>query len=165
LKPAIEAVAGLVPWEESGPCQIATGAVVGPDHQDTGQLALRSGGRLERDGTHPADLGQGLLELPQKRQRALGQLVGHEGVEVREASESSSPLVHLGVEFHGARAERIEAGVDGVVELAQVHVVAGQLRLGDLGEMGAVDAELVGRNPRQRVLGRMRDLPAAASGP
>jgi len=42
--------------------------------------------------------------------------------------------------------------------------VAGQLRLGNLGEMRAVRAELIGRDPCQRVFGRMRDFAAAASG-
>ena len=52
LKPAIDAVAGFVPWLESGTStssrsRLAAGAVVGPDHQDAGQLALGAGRRLE----------------------------------------------------------------------------------------------------------------------
>ena len=34
----------------------------GPDHQQTGQLALRSGVRLQRHAWQPGDLAQGLLE-------------------------------------------------------------------------------------------------------
>ena len=53
-KPAIVAVAGLVPWrgvgdEDLRPLRVAAGAVVGADHQDPGQLAVRAGRRLERD--------------------------------------------------------------------------------------------------------------------
>ena len=50
--PAIEAVAGLVPWLESGTStssrsDVPARPVVGPDHQDPGQLALRAGRGLE----------------------------------------------------------------------------------------------------------------------
>jgi len=93
---------GGVRDEHLGPVEVAPAAVVGPDHQDAGQLALRPGGRLKRDGTHPADLAQGLLELPHELQRPLRQLVGCEGVEIREAGQAGGPLVHLGVELHGA---------------------------------------------------------------
>ncbi len=51
----MEAVAGLVPCDESGtmtsiPLGVAAGQVVGADHQDAGELAVRAGGRLERGG-------------------------------------------------------------------------------------------------------------------
>ena len=54
-KPAIVAVAGFVPCEESGhedlvALVVAAGPVIGADHQDPAQLALSAGGRLERHG-------------------------------------------------------------------------------------------------------------------
>ena len=80
LKPAIEAVAGFVPCAESGTrtsvrSDVAAAAVVGPDHEDAGQLALGAGRGLERHGLHAADLRQRPLQLPEKLQRALGKLV------------------------------------------------------------------------------------------
>ncbi len=81
---------------------VATLAVIGPDHQDAGQLALRSGGRLERDRAHPGDLGQGALELPQQLERALRDLVRDQRMEVGEAGQARRPFVELRVELHRA---------------------------------------------------------------
>ena len=74
------------------------------------------------------------LELPQELERALGDLVGRERVERGEAGQAGRPLVELRVELHRARAERIEARVDRVVELRQVDVVADDLGLVELGQ-------------------------------
>ena len=112
--------------------RVAPRAVVGADHEDPGQLALGARRRLERHRPHAADLGQGLLELPQQLERALGGLVGGERMEVGEARQAGRPLVELRVELHRARAERIEARVDRVVELRQVDVVADDLGLVEL---------------------------------
>ena len=150
--------------EDFAPLQVATAAVVGPDHQNAGQFALGAGRGLESHGAHAADLGQGLLQLPQQLQRPLGQLVRGEGMQRDEAGQSGGPLVDLRVPLHGARAERIEARVDGVVELAQVDVMARQLRLRDFRQIRTLGAELICRDARQRVLGRMRDLAPAAAG-
>ena len=74
------------------------------------------------------------LELPQQLERALGDLVGRHRVEVGEAGQAGRPLVELRVELHRARAERVEPGVDRVVELRQVDVVADDLGLVQLGQ-------------------------------
>jgi hypothetical protein len=50
--------------------------VVGADHQDAGQLAVRAGSGLQAHGAHAADLDEHLLELPQELERALGNRVG-----------------------------------------------------------------------------------------
>ncbi len=71
-----------VGYEHVGPLGVATAAVIRADHEDARQLALRPGRRLERHGPHPADGGEGALELPQELQRPLGDLVGCEGVEL-----------------------------------------------------------------------------------
>ena len=47
-----------------------------------GQLALGAGRGLERDRLHAADLREHPLELPEQLQRALGQLVGRQRVEL-----------------------------------------------------------------------------------
>ena len=95
-KPAIVAVAGLVPCDESGTSTsvalvVAARAVVGADHQDPGQLAVGAGRRLERDRVHAADLGQHRLELEQELERALGDRVGRHRVQAREARAGAPP--------------------------------------------------------------------------
>ena len=57
---------------------------------------------------------------------------GASGWSVGEARQARGPLVELGVELHRARAERVEARVDRVVELRQVDVVADDLGLVEL---------------------------------
>ena len=149
--------------EDLGPVRVAAVAVVGPDHEDAGQLALGTGRGLEGDRLHARDLGQGAFQLPEQLQRALGDLVGGHRVELGEAAQAGGPLVELGVELHRARAERVEPGVDRVVELAQVDVVADDVRLVHLGEGGRGDPASRRGQPIQRVLGRVRDLAAAAT--
>ncbi len=65
--------------------------------------------------------------------RSVGGAAGGAG----EARVRRQPLVDLGVVFHRAGAERIDAHVDAVVLLGEAGEVAGDLGLGDLGE--AVD--------------------------
>ena len=142
---------------------VAAGAVVGADHQDAGQLAVRAGRRLERDGVHAADLDERLLELPQQLERALGDLVGRQRVERGEAGQPGGPLVDLGVALHRARAERVEARVDRVVQLRQVDEVADDLGLVELGQGRRLRAPVLGGDPVERVVRRMRDLAAAAA--
>ena len=64
--------------DDLAPLVVAAGLVVGPDHEDAGQLALGAGRRLERHGAHAADLRQPLLGLPQQLQRALRHGVGRQ---------------------------------------------------------------------------------------
>ncbi len=88
--------------------------------------------------------------------------VGRERVESGEAGQAGRPLVELRVELHRARAERIEAGVDRVVELGQVDVVADDLRLVEL-RQGRRRRPTGGRGHAvEGVLRRVRDLAAAA---
>ena len=62
LKPASAELAGLVPCAVSGMSTLWRGpaalAMVGADHQQAGQLALRPGRGMQRDRVHPADFGQ-----------------------------------------------------------------------------------------------------------
>ena len=95
-RPAIVAVAGFVPWAESGTStsvrsSVAARAVVGADHQDPGQLAVGAGGRLERHRVHAADLDEDLLQLPQQLQRALGDASGASGWSCGEARAAGRP--------------------------------------------------------------------------
>ena len=157
---------GRVGHEDVRPGRVAAGAVVGPDHEDPGQLALGAGRGLERDGVHAADLGEVLLEAPEELERALGRLVGGQGMEGGEAGQAGRPLVDLGVVLHGARAEGVEARVHAPVELGEVHVVADEGRLVELGECRAGGPPGGGGEPVEGVCGRRREARAgAAAGP
>ena len=58
----------------------------------------------------------------------------------RSPAMRAAYLVHLRVVLHRARAERVEAGVDRVVQLGQPGVVAHQVDLGHLGQRQVVRA-------------------------
>ncbi len=97
---------------------------------------------------HAADLGEHPLELPQQLERALRQRVGRERVQRREARQARRPLVDLGVVLHGARAERVEAAVDRVVEVRQVDEVADDLRLVELRQRQGLRPAMAARDAR-----------------
>ena len=101
---------------------------------EAGQLALRAGGRLERDGVEPGDLGEDLLQAPHELERALRALLLLQRMERREAGERREPLVDARVVLHRAGAERIEAVVDAEVARRELGEVADELELGDLGQ-------------------------------
>ncbi len=139
--------------------------MVGADHQDAGQLALRPSRGLERDRGHAADLLELLFEAPEQLERALCDRVRRQRVELGEAEQAGRPLVDLGVELHGARAEGIEARVDVVVEVREVDEVADDLRLVELGQGGRHGPALGGRDALEGIGRRVRDLATAASRP
>ena len=93
---------GRVGHEHVGPLDVAAAAVVGPNHEDAGQLALRTCGRLEGNGAHAADLGEHRLQLEEQLQRSLRDLVRRLRVQAGEAGQARGPFVELRVELHGA---------------------------------------------------------------
>jgi hypothetical protein len=74
------AVAGLVPCAESGmriflrglPCDSCHAR----DQQDAGELAVRAGGRLQRDRVHAGDFEQAALQQVEDLEDALRQRSG-----------------------------------------------------------------------------------------
>ena len=85
-------LAGFVPCAVSGmndlaPLRLAAVLEVGAHQHQPGQLALRAGGGLERDGVEPGDLGEDLLQAPHELERALRALLLLVRVEVAEARE------------------------------------------------------------------------------
>ena len=126
------------------PGGVAAGVVVGPDEQDAGELAMGAGGGLERGGVHAADLREHPLELPQELQRALGERIRRERVELREARQARRPLVHPRVVLHGAGTQGIEAAVHGIVQVGQVGEVADDLGFGQLRQPGRDAGERIG---------------------
>jgi len=96
-------------------------------------LALRARGRLQRDGIHASDRGEYALEFVQQPQTRPGRSTrpGRDGSARRSAGGEF--LRELWIEFHRARAERIETRVDSEVHLREpgevpYHVVVGQIR-------------------------------------
>ena len=115
---------------------LAAVLVVGARQQQPGELAVRAGARLERDVRQAGDLGQRALEAPHQLERALRVLGVLQRVQPRVAGQRRDPLVQLRVVLHRARAERVEAGVEVEVLLRERVVVAHDLGLGDLGQLG-----------------------------
>src|SRR6266436_5471915 len=105
-------------YEGDSPQQLALAAraMPGPDHEQGRHLALGPGGRLGRDRGEAGDREQRLLELVDHAQRALAGRVPRERMVEREARQHRQLVVDLGIVLHRARAERIEATVDVVVE-------------------------------------------------
>ena len=102
------------------------------DTSSAGQLALRPGRRLQRDGRQPGDLREVLLQLvEQLAARPAALPSSWQRMQVGEARQRREPLVPLRVVLHRARAERIEVGVDRSCASRAVEV-AHDLQLGDL---------------------------------
>ncbi len=128
--------------------RLAAVLVVGAGQQHAGQLAVGAGAGLQRDVRQTADLAQRALEVPHQLQRALGPLRALERVQAGVAGQRRDALVQARVVLHRARAQRVEARVQVEVALGQLHVVAHDLGLGDLGQAGALGAaETIGQQP------------------
>ena len=99
-KPAITALAGLVPWAPSGmsttDLRDAAVAEIGRRHQQGRQLALGPGRRLQRNGRQAGDLGQHLLRLVEQFEHALDRVVALIGMQIGEARHAGDPFVPLG---------------------------------------------------------------------
>ena len=104
--------------------------VVCLEHKQRGELGLRAGLRLQRDEVHAGDLHEHLLELVREREDALRRAVRLTRMHV--GKEPGDAVVHLRVVLHRAGAERIHPGIDRIVQLREVRVVAHDLRLRQL---------------------------------
>ena len=142
--------------------------VIGLDHEDAGELAVGAGGGLQAGPVHAGDREQALLQLVHELEHALHVLLGLVGVEFGEAGQGRHLVVHLGVVLHGARPERIEAGVDAVVEMRQAECSAAPpaTRPTAGGAGGTLPQPHAGQQVGQRVrrgrrppAGRRRDVP------
>ena len=126
-----------MPWAVSGMSTFLRGLpcadVVGADHHQAAELAVRAGGRREGGGVHAGDLGERPLQLVHELERALARArPGRSGWSVGEAGQARQGLARLRVVLHGAGAERVEPGVDAVVPGREAGEVAHHLQLGEL---------------------------------
>ena len=110
---------------------IAARPVVGPDGQQSGQLALAPGVGLDRDLGVAREVGEPAFEVVDQRQVARRGVRRGKRVDVRETRQAHR--LHLGgrVELHGARAQGDHAAVEGEVPVRQPAQVAqhGRLRV------------------------------------
>ena len=134
------------------------------DQRQSGQLTLRSRGRLQRHCLQPDHLRQDLLQPPHQLQRPLRILVVLIGVQVAEPGQADQPLVDARVVLHRARAERVEAGVDAEVARAELGEVPYQLRLGQLRQPRRLGALQVLGDGRARLQSRVGHRRAATPG-
>ena len=172
VKPSAAAVAGLVPCADSGASTraplgaLALGFEGGGDRHHAAHLAMRAGGGRHRHGRHA---GQGLEPVRQaidQLQRALHGRDRLQRMEVADAGEARHLLVDARIVLHGARAQRVDAHVDGVVLLAEPRVVLHDLRLGQARQAdlaGAAQAVEAILRPSAAPAGRRRSVPAGPS--
>ena len=109
---------------------LAARLVVGPDGQQSGQLALAPGVGLDRDLGVAREVGQPPLEVVDQRQVARRAVQRGERVDVGEPGQAHRLHLGGGVELHGARAQRDHAAVEGEVPVRQPAQVAQHGRLG-----------------------------------
>ena len=117
---------------------------------EPGQLALRAGRGLERDGVEAGHLGEDLLQPPLELERALRAVLFLMRVELREAGQHHEPLVDARVVLHRAGAERIEAVVDAEVARRELREVTDELELGHLRQARRLRAAQLLRNVGRR---------------
>ena len=131
--------------EDLGPRFAAIG-VEGAGQEQAGELAVGAGRGLQADVRQAADLAEARLQEPHQLQRALGprRVLGR--VQPGVAGQRRDPLVEARVVLHRAGAERVEAAVEVEVAPREAVVVADDLRLGDLGQVGRLGAQELGRD-------------------
>ena len=85
---------------------LAAIAVVRADHHQAGELALRAGVRLQRDGREAGDLAERRFELAEDLLVALGLLDRRERMQLRELRPGDRQHLGRRVQLHRAGAER-----------------------------------------------------------
>ena len=126
---------GGVGDEDDGAFGLAERLVVGLDEHEARHLAVGARDGLEGDLVEAGDRAEHLLDPRQNLQRAGDRLDRLHGVELGEAGHAGGLLVDLRVVLHRARAQRVEAGLDAVIDVAEVREVAQEIQLAHLGEV------------------------------
>ena len=137
--------------------------MIGADHQQRRELAMRARRRLERDAGKSANLGKPSLHAMHQRQVALDVRGRRQRVRLGEAGQSRHLLADLRVVLHGARAERIEAAIHPEVALREAQIVTHHVQLRQLRQTIVCTREAF----RQRRLGNIqrRQCQSAARDP
>jgi hypothetical protein len=133
----VRAVRGV--WNDDlGAREVAARAVIGADHRDPCELALRARHRRQRDTAHARDVLQHFLELVQALEHALPGRLGRKRVPTEQLRQHRILVAGPRVVFHRARAERVEVRVDREVELREPREMTHGLQLGHSGSGGGV---------------------------
>jgi hypothetical protein len=136
---------------------VAARGVIGADHGDAGELALRAGHRRQRDRPHAGHLLQHLLQLEHAGEETLAELLRRERMPPQQSRQARQRVAGARIVLHGAGTERVEMRVDGEILLRQPGVVAHHLQLGDLGQQRRLAAQKGGRDVGKcRVVRRRR---------
>ncbi len=114
---------------------IATGFQRGLDRHHAAEFAMGAGLGADGHGVQAGELEQPAAHLGDQVERAGDGRRRLQRVDVGEAGEPRHLFVEARVVLHRARSQRIKPGVDGVVLLAEAHVVAHRLRLGEAGKI------------------------------
>ena len=78
--------------------------VIGADHEQSSEFALRTGGGLQGDGVHAGDFQEAVAEGLHDTQSALRNFLGLIRMSVGEAFHARDEFVHARVVLHGAGA-------------------------------------------------------------
>ena len=135
---------------------VAALAVVPADREQPGELSLRAGVRLQRDGVVAGDRAQPALEVADQRDVPVGLVERRERVDRRELGPRHG--LHLGrrVELHRAGAERDHRAVERDVAPRERAEIAQHLRLGAVRAEDRVREEVRGaRELRRNRIGRV----------
>ena len=124
---------GAVGHDNLGTGSVAAAEMVLPHQHKACQFTVGSCAGQEGEVLHTCNLGKGLVHKVQHFPGSLHSRFGLEGVQGVERRDDF--LVDLGIVFHRAGTQRIEAGIHAEVHLAEVGVVAHHVHLADLGKV------------------------------
>ena len=89
-------------WNQNFFSRASLRMVISPHHEQTGHLAMRAGGGLQRDCVHARDFDQALAQRFQNLQRALRNLLRLVGMPVRQSLHARHRFIHPRVVLHRA---------------------------------------------------------------
>ena len=124
------------------------------NHEDAGELAVCAGDRLQRDPRHSEDRFERLFEIPEQLEIALHLMIGLQRMRKSKARRPRELLVQPRIVFHGARSERIQAGVDRDIQLRQAREVPDDVDFGDFDFIG----DLIARQILRKQIGFLRNV-------
>ena len=104
---------------------------ISPDQQQSGKLALRSCGGLQRDGIHASNFQQTFFQQPLDFEAALREIRWLIRVLRCDSLEPGHKFIHARVVLHRAGAQRIHAQVNGMVPGGKPREMSNHLDLAD----------------------------------
>ena len=112
--------------------QVAPRPMIGADHGDAGELAVRTGHRAERHRRHAGDLLQHVLQLEHATEEALSDRRRCKRMATEELRQHRVLVTGLGVVLHRAGTERVEVRVDREVQLREAREMAHRIEFAHL---------------------------------